>query len=110
MNKFEKVAASPETLGAFLASLHIATGSWDESFHRTFCDSCEREGYDVEHCPNQDMRNNPTWWLNQTETGEAQKRIVLWVKGDSYRKAMGEFAGKIKEACIEYVADMHTPD
>ncbi len=60
MSNFEKVAASPETLGAFLSSLHVATGPWDESFHRTFCDSCERENCDVEHCPHQDTRNNPT--------------------------------------------------
>jgi len=61
MNNFEKVAA-PEMLGAFLSSLHIATGPWDESFHRTFCDSCEREDCDVEHCLHQTKRNNPTWW------------------------------------------------
>jgi len=63
MSNFEKVAASPETLGAFLSSLHVATGPWDESFHRDFCDSCERENCDVEHCPHQAERNNPTWWL-----------------------------------------------
>jgi len=63
MNNFEKVVALPEMLGAFLSSLHIATEPWAESFHRTFCDSCEREDCDVEHCPHQAKRNNPTWWL-----------------------------------------------
>ncbi len=67
MSNFEKVAASPETLGAFLSSLHVATGPWDESFHRDFCDSCERENCEVEHCPHQDTRNNPTWWLRLGE-------------------------------------------
>jgi len=30
MSNFEKVAASPETLGEFLASLPISDGPWDE--------------------------------------------------------------------------------
>jgi len=105
MSNFEKVAASPEALGAFLFSLHVATGPWDESFYRDFCDSCERENCDVEHCPHQDERNNPTWWLKQAETGEEQKRIVLWVKGYDYRKTMEEFAGKIKEARSERIKE-----
>ena len=44
MTNFEKIAASPETLGTFLASLPIASGPWDEAFHRTFCDGCQAEG------------------------------------------------------------------
>lgn len=105
MSNFEKVAASPEMLGAFLASLHVAAGPWGESFHRTFCDSCERENCDVDHCPHQDTRNNPTWWLTQAETGEERKRIVMWVKGYDYRKAMEELAGKIKEARSERIKE-----
>ncbi len=86
MSNFEKVAASPETLGAFLSSLHVATGPWDESFHRDFCDSCERENCDVEHCPHQAERNNPTWWLTQAaegerETAEQTANIVVWRNG-----------------------------
>jgi len=42
MSNFEKVAVSPETLGAFLASLPIADGPWDEQFHRQFCDGCKQ--------------------------------------------------------------------
>jgi len=60
MSNFEKVAASPETLGAFLASLPIADGPWDEKFHRMFCDGCKQT---CNHCPHEDKRNNPTWWL-----------------------------------------------
>ena len=37
MSNFEKITATPEALGAFLASLPVATGPWDEEFHRTFC-------------------------------------------------------------------------
>ncbi|MEY8388211.1 hypothetical protein AALC17_13110 [Oscillospiraceae bacterium 38-13] len=44
MTNFEKITASPEVLGEFLASLPVATGPWDESFHEKFCASCEREG------------------------------------------------------------------
>ena len=63
VRNYDEITASPETLGAFLASLPIAIGPWDESFHKEFCNSCERENCDVEGCPNQDKRNNPTWWL-----------------------------------------------
>ncbi len=80
MSNFEKVAASPETLGAFLSSLHVATGPWDESFHRDFCDSCERENCDVEHCPHQAERNNPTWWLKQGEEPGEVLGLTIRVK------------------------------
>ena len=33
MNNFERITASPEALGAFLASLHILQGPWDDAFH-----------------------------------------------------------------------------
>ena len=32
MSNFEKITATPEALGAFLASLPVATGPWDKSF------------------------------------------------------------------------------
>lgn len=63
MTNFEKITASPEALGEFLASLPVATGPWDEEFHRAFCDSCERENCDEGRCPNQNKRYNPLWWL-----------------------------------------------
>lgn len=63
MTNFEKITASPEALGEFLASLPVATGPWDKEFHRAFCDSCERENCDGKRCPHQDKRNNPLWWL-----------------------------------------------
>lgn len=70
MSNFDKVAASPETLGKFLSSIPIATGPWDELFHRRFCysciDSCGLENCDTPNCPHQAERNNPTWWLMQT--------------------------------------------
>ena len=63
MTNFEKITASPEALGEFLASLPVATGPWDKEFHRAFCDSCERENCDEGRCPHQDKRYNPLWWL-----------------------------------------------
>lgn len=69
MSNFEKITASPEALGAFLSSLPIATGPWDELFHRKFCDSCidscGTKNCDTPGCPHQAERNNPTWWLTQ---------------------------------------------
>lgn len=72
MTNFEKITATPEALGAFLASLSVATGPWDESFHEKFCDSCERENCNGKRCPHKTERNNPTWWLKLGEKpGEA---------------------------------------
>ena len=72
MSNFEKVTATPEELGAFLASLPVATGPWDESFHQEFCNSCKWKNCDGKKCPHQDKRGNPTWWLRLGEKqGEA---------------------------------------
>ena len=101
MTNFEKITASPETLGPFLASLPIASGPWDEAFHRMFCDGCQVEDCDGQGCPHKVERGNPLWWLMQE--AEGQSRIVMWVKRDGYRKAMGEFARKVKEARSERV-------
>lgn len=71
MTNFEKVTASPEALGQFLAALPVATGPWDGAFRKEFCDSCERKNCDEKRCPHQDKRNNPTWWLTMGgEPGE----------------------------------------
>ena len=99
MTNFEKITVSPEALGEFLASLPVATGPWDEEFHRASCDSCEVLECRAETCPHKG--NRPLWWLNQAAGG--QSRIVMWVKKDSYRKTMEEFAGKIREARSERV-------
>ena len=73
MTNFEKIAASPETLGTFLASLPIASGPWDEAFHRMFCDGCQAEDCGVQDCPHKVERGNPLWWLMR-EAGEKQGR------------------------------------
>jgi hypothetical protein len=65
MTEFERIAASPATLGAFLGSLPILAGPWDDAFHREFCDACPSENCDGENCPHQAERNNPTWWLER---------------------------------------------
>lgn len=65
MNNFERITASPEAMGAFLASLPLLQGPWDDAFHRTFCDTCRVEDCDAEGCPHQAERNNPTWWLKR---------------------------------------------
>ena len=82
MTNFEKITASPETLGTFLASLPIASGPWDEAFHRMFCDGCQVEDCDGQGCPHKVERGNPLWWLMQE--AEGQSRIVMWVKRDGY--------------------------
>ena len=103
MTNFEKITASPETLGTFLASLPIASGPWDEAFHRTFCDGCQAEDCDGQDCLHKMERGNPLWWLMQ-EAGEKQSQVVMWVKRDDYRKTMEELEEKIKAAREERIA------
>ena len=83
MTNFEKITATPGALGAFLASLSIADGPWDEAFHRMFCGGCQSENCDAENCPHQNERNNPLWWLVQTAEGEQDTRraALAWRNG-----------------------------
>ena len=61
---FANLTQSPEVLGAFLSSLPVLEGPWDEEFHRRYCDGCARADCDGgEGCPHSEQRNNPLWWL-----------------------------------------------
>ena len=53
MTNFEKLTASLETLGAFLASIPTTGGPWDEAFRREFCAGCGQEDCEPT-CPHQD--------------------------------------------------------
>ncbi len=76
MTNFEKLTASPDALGAFLASLHVANSPWDEAFHKECCAGCSQEDCEPS-CPHQDKRNNPGWWLAQeTETTPSDKDVA----------------------------------
>ena len=72
MSNFEKITASLETLGDFLASLKAADTPWEDAFHKTFCTECGRDNCDEKPCPFQKERDNPTWWLFQTADGEQE--------------------------------------
>lgn len=63
MNNYERITATPEALGAFLAALPIASGPWDTEFHDQHCANCLYLGCDT--CPHSVERNNPLWWLMQ---------------------------------------------
>ena len=66
MTNFEKITETPEALGELLASLTVIDSPWEDAFHTAFCADCERGGEcDTEHCPHQNERNNPTWWMMQ---------------------------------------------
>lgn len=67
MTNFEKIAASRETLGAFLGSLPVPDGPWDQAFQERFCAGCGRE--DCSACKHPVERNNPTWWLGLEAKG-----------------------------------------
>ena len=58
---FEKITATPEALAAFLSSLPVLSGPWDEAFHRRYCDACSAE--ECGGCENRAL-NNPLWWLS----------------------------------------------
>ena len=66
MSNFERITASLEVLGAFLAALPVVDSPWDADFRKKFCAVCVREDCDMGPCPHQDERNNPLWWLAQT--------------------------------------------
>lgn len=82
MTNFEKITASPEELGEFLASLPVADGSWDEEFHRMFCDSCELLECGPETCPHKGSRQ--LWWLMMGDTmkEKGEHRMKLTGKGN----------------------------
>lgn len=62
---FDRITASPATMGAFLASLPVLDGPWDDAFHRAYCDDCPAENCDAPGgCPRQEIRENVIpWWL-----------------------------------------------
>lgn len=51
MNNFERLTRSRGTLGAFLRSLPVLSGPWDDEFHRRRCAFCTREN--CNDCPNE---------------------------------------------------------
>lgn len=75
MTNFEKITASPDVLGEFLASLPVATGPWDEEFHRAFCDSCEVPECGMETCPHKG--NRQLWWLTMGDKADEEKNLVV---------------------------------
>ena len=80
MSNFEKITASPEALAEFLASLSVATGPWDESFHKEFCNSCKRKNCDGKKCPHQNERGNPAWWLRLGEKQGEAAGVTIKIK------------------------------
>ena len=58
MTNFEKIVKTPEALGAFLASITVADGRWEEAFHRMLCDGCQAENCDAENCQDNAERDN----------------------------------------------------
>lgn len=71
---FERITASPEALGAFLAGLTTLDGPWDTAFARAFCDDCPTDlNCGPRVCPHPAERDNPLWWLLQESDEEARQ-------------------------------------
>ena len=90
MTEFERITQSPETLGAFLASLPCIEGPWDEAFHERVCNYCPAK--DCENCQYEKYRNNPIWWLKLTDeptegTRRAAKKLAALVESYSALEA-----------------------
>lgn len=110
---FANLTQSPEVLGAFLSSLPVLEGPWDEEFHRRYCDGCTRTDCDGgEGCPHSEQRNNPLWWLKlgggrmklliggspcthwsiaQTKNREVEASGIGWELFQNYRIAREKF-------------------
>lgn len=58
---FQQITRSPEALAAFLRSLAVLSGPWDDEFHSRVCDGCAAE--DCDKCRREE-RDNPLWWLD----------------------------------------------
>jgi len=90
---FEKITASPETLGELLASLTVIDSPWEEAFHRAFCDSCidsnGTENCDTPLCLNEAERNNPTWWL---KLGDKEINLAMDGRCVDFNVYLGEKA------------------
>ena len=71
MTNYDRIAETPEALGAFLAYLPIANAPWDDEFHKQFCADCLYLGCDS--CPHEQFRNNPLWWLNREAAGKQKE-------------------------------------
>ena len=80
MTNFDKLTASPETLGAFLASIPTTGGPWDEAFRKEYCTSCGQENCEPT-CPHQVERGNPAWWLKQVVEGSVQGESAVCAAG-----------------------------
>ena len=65
---FGKITESQEALAAFLSSLPVLSGPWDEAFHRRHCDDCPE--IECGECENKAL-NNPLWWLSPAAETEA---------------------------------------
>ena len=110
---FANLTQSPEALGAFLSSLPVLEGPWDEEFHRRYCNGCTRTDCDGgEGCPHSEQRNNPLWWLKlgggrmklliggspcthwsiaQTKNREVEASGIGWELFQNYRIAREKF-------------------
>ncbi len=110
---FANLTQSPEALGAFLSSLPVLKGPWDEEFHRRYCNGCTRTDCDGgEGCPHSEQRNNPLWWLKlgggrmklliggspcthwsiaQTKNREVEASGIGWELFQNYRIARDKF-------------------
>lgn len=61
---FDQITASPAALAAFLSSLPILKGPWDEAFDKVFCSTCDVQDCNAEGCPHSPIRvTTVSWWL-----------------------------------------------
>lgn len=72
MTNYERLTASPDTLGAFLATLPVTDVPGTRPFKRSSAPDAHKRTVS-QAAPHQDKRNNPAWWLMQ----ETERRATL---------------------------------
>ena len=71
---FEEIARTPETLAAFLRSLPVLDGPWDEEFQRQYCAGCGKVSCDDgSGCPYEESGIAPAggWGLKLGRRGRS---------------------------------------
>lgn len=71
---FEEIARTPETLAAFLRSLPVLDGPWDEEFQRQYCAGCGKVSCDDgSGCPYEEKLQAPAggWGLKLGRQGRS---------------------------------------
>lgn len=86
---FDAVTRDAPTLANFLRSLPVLEGPWNTEFQSHYCAKCIWGSCD--ECPNEDIRDNPLWWLTLPAAKQSAERpgMTIVYEDDEGRKRCG---------------------